>query len=103
MIECSDPQLKVHDLGRGLWIWRIRHPGWTEDADWQPVVTSICADLGDQRLILDPLVPAPDAKTVWDRLDARPPTGVLVLLPDPVRPSTGPSEAHCSADLPSPR
>lgn len=86
LIESSDPQLEVHDLQPGLWIWRIRHPGWTEDADWQPVVTSICADLGDQRLILDPLTPPPDARTVWDRLDSRPPTAVLVLIRDHVRP-----------------
>ena len=99
MIESSDTQLELDDVGPGLWIWRIRHPGWTEDADWQPVVTSICADLGDQRLILDPLAPPPEAKSIWDRLDARPPTGVFVLNPDHVRPCSGASEAHWSVDL----
>ncbi len=34
-----DPQLQVRDLGPGLWIWRVHHPGWTGDADWQPIVT----------------------------------------------------------------
>ena len=63
MIDSSDANLEVRDLQPGLWIWRIRHPGWTKDADWQPVVTSICADLGDQRLILDPLTPPLDART----------------------------------------
>jgi hypothetical protein len=87
MIEDLVPQLEVQDLAPDLWMWRIRHPGWTEDEDWQPVVTSICADLGDQRLVLDPLTPPPDATTVWDRLDARPPTAVMVLIPDHVRPS----------------
>jgi hypothetical protein len=86
MIESSDLQLEVRDLQPGLWIWRIRHPGWTEDADWQPVVTSVCADLGDQRLVLDPLAPPPEAKAVWDRLDSHPPTAVCVLIPDHVRP-----------------
>jgi hypothetical protein len=38
MFDACNPELEVHDLGPGLWIWRIRHPGWTEDADWQPVV-----------------------------------------------------------------
>ncbi len=99
MIESSDPQLEVHDLGPGLWIWRIRHPGWKEDADWQPVVTSICVDLGDQRLILDPLAPPPDARTLWKRLDARPPTAVVVLIPDHIRPCLGASDAHWSVDL----
>jgi hypothetical protein len=97
--ESSDPQLELHDVGPGLWIWRIRHPGWREGADWQPMVTSICADLGDQSLILDPLAPPPEAKTVWDRLDARPPTAVLVLIPDHVRPCSGASEPRCSVDL----
>jgi hypothetical protein len=99
VIESSDSLLEVHDLAPGLWIWRTRHPGWTEGADWQPVVTSICADLGDQRLILDPMAPPPDAKTVWDRLDARPPTAVFVLNPDHVRPCSSVSETRWSVDL----
>jgi hypothetical protein len=105
-IESSDPKLEVHDLGPGLWIWRFRHPGWTEDADWPPVVTSICADLGDQRLILDPLTPPPDARTVWDRLDSRPPTAVFVLIPDHVRPSwplRAVAGTPITTDAPSPR
>lgn len=80
-----DPQLEVRDLGPGLWIWRIRHPGWTEEADWQPIVTCTCVDLGPARLLLDPLVPPLDASPVWERLDARPPTAVLTLIPDHVR------------------
>jgi len=81
-----DPQLAVRDLGPGLWIWRIRHPAWTEDEDWQPIVTCTCVDLGPERLLLDPLVPPLDAIPVWDRLDARPPTAVVTLIPDHVRP-----------------
>ena len=88
-----DPRLEIRDLGPELWIWRILHPGWTEDADWQPVVTGVCVDLGDQRLLFDPLVPPPDARAFWDRLDARPPTVVVTLLPDHVRPMwTEPAE-----------
>ena len=86
VIEGIDPQLEVRDLGPDLWIWRVRHPGWTEEADWQPIVTCTCVDLGHERLLLDPLVPPPDASPVWDRLDARPPTAVVVLIPDHVRP-----------------
>ena len=82
----ADPQLEVRDLGPGLWIWRILHPGWTEDADWQPTVTCVCVDRGPERLLVDPLVPPPDAPAVWDRLEARPPTAVAVILPDHVRP-----------------
>ena len=87
MTEGSDPQLEVRDLGPGLWIWRILHPGWNAAADWQPVVTCTCVDLGEERLLLDPLVPPADARAVWDRLDAQPPTAVVTLLPDHVRPA----------------
>jgi hypothetical protein len=85
-----DPQLEVRDLGPDLWIWRLFHPGWNEEADWQPIVTCTCVDLGRERLLLDPLVPPPDASAVWDRLDARPPTAVVVLIPDHLRPSWRP-------------
>jgi len=81
-----DPQLEVRDLGPGLWIWRVLHPGWTKEADWQPIVTCTSVDLGTERLLLDPLIPPLDASAVWDRLDARPPTAVVTLLPDHVRP-----------------
>ena len=86
-MQGRDPQLEVRDLRPDLWIWRIRHPGWTAEADWQPMVTCTCADLGRERLLLDPLVPPPDAEAFWDRLDARPPTAVVTLLPDHVRPT----------------
>src|SRR5882672_1093562 len=95
--EAIDAQLEVRDLAPGLWIWRIRHPGWTEDDDWQPIVTCICADLGHERLVLDPLVPRPDASAVWDRLDARPPTAVVVLIPDHVRGCWAPPAVYQAA------
>jgi ankyrin repeat protein len=81
-----NPRLEVRDLGTGLWIWRVLHPGWTAEVDWQPIVTCTVVDIGPERLLLDPLVPPPDASPVWDRLDARPPTAVVVLIPDHVRP-----------------
>ena len=87
MIVGVDPQVEVRDLGPDIWIWRVLHPGWTDEADWQPIVTCTCVDLGRERLLLDPLVPPLDASPVWDRLDARPPTAVVTLLPDHVRPS----------------
>lgn len=37
---------KIIDLLPGLWLWRTRHPHWTDDADWDPVVTSVCARRG---------------------------------------------------------
>src|SRR5262249_8448309 len=52
---------------------------------WEPVVTSTCVESGGERLVLDPLAPPSEAKDVWARLDARPPTGTVVLKPDHVR------------------
>jgi hypothetical protein len=95
--ERADPQLEVFDLGPDLWIWRVLHPGWTDEADWQPIVTCTCVDLGRERLLLDPLVPPSDTSLVWDRLDSRPPTAVVVLLPDHVRPSWRAPAVHQDA------
>jgi len=92
-----DTQLQVRDLGPGFWIWRVLHPGWTDEADWQPIVTCTCVDLGSERLLLDPLVPPPDGRAVWDRLDARPPTAVVTLLPDHIRPTWDTPAAHQAA------
>ena len=36
-------------------------------------------------VLLDPLAPPDDAAQVWARLDARPPTAVVILKPDHVR------------------
>ena len=83
--ERRSPNVEVIDLAPGLWIWRLEHPAWTPDADWQEVVTCVCADAGDQRWILDPLLPPNDATQVWGRLAERPPTAVAVLTPDHMR------------------
>ena len=69
----------------GLWIWRTKHPGWTEDADWQPIVTSTFVESEGERVVLDPIAPSPDASEVWKRLDERPPSAAVVLMPDHVR------------------
>jgi uncharacterized protein YjiS (DUF1127 family) len=44
--ERMSPNVEVTDLAPGLWIWRLDHPAWTPQADWQQVVTCICADVG---------------------------------------------------------
>jgi hypothetical protein len=77
--------VEVHDVAPGLWIWRAEHPAWHPDADWDQVVTSTCVESGGETLALDALAPPPGAAAVWDRLDARPPTVVVVLKPDHVR------------------
>jgi hypothetical protein len=75
----------IRDLAPGLWIWRARHPFWTAEADWQPVVTSTFVESGGERLVLDPLAPTLDNIGLWERLDQHPPTAAVVLMPDHVR------------------
>lgn len=49
------------------------------------MVTSTCVESGGEVAVLDPIA-LPDApREVWDRLDARPPTLLVVLIPDHVR------------------
>jgi hypothetical protein len=85
IMQSVTQKVEVRGLARGLWIWRAEHPGWKPDADWQPVVTSTYVESGGERLVLDPLAPPSDAVEVWKRLDDRPPTVAVVLLPDHVR------------------
>jgi hypothetical protein len=74
----------VRDVAPGLWIWRLDHPEWREGLEWSQTVTSTCVESGGEVALLDPLAP-PDDSEVWVRLDARPPTLVVILKPDHVR------------------
>jgi glyoxylase-like metal-dependent hydrolase (beta-lactamase superfamily II) len=75
---------ELQDLAPGLWIWRLSYPGWREQAGWPEVVSSTCVESGGEIALLDPLAP-PEGSEVWERLDERPPTMVVVLKPDHVR------------------
>lgn len=77
--------VEVRDVAPGLWIWRLEHPDWAPDFDWEPLVTSTCVESRGEVALLDPLAPPEDATEVWERLDARPPTFLVVLKPDHVR------------------
>ncbi|HEU4451037.1 MAG TPA: hypothetical protein VFR63_13790 [Gaiellaceae bacterium] len=77
--------VEVRDVAPGLWIWRLRHPDWAPEVDWEPLVTSTCVESGGEVALLDPLAPPEDAAEVWARLEARPPSLVVVLKPDHVR------------------
>jgi len=35
---------EIRDVTPGLWLWRVRHPGWRPGLEWQPVVTSTCVE-----------------------------------------------------------
>src|ERR671924_483277 len=76
---------ELRDVAPGLWIWRLEHPEWRAGLDWPPAVTSTCVESGGEGALLDALAPPEDAAEVWARLDARPPTMVVVLKPDHVR------------------
>jgi glyoxylase-like metal-dependent hydrolase (beta-lactamase superfamily II) len=76
---------ELRDVAPRLWIWRTEHPDWQPGLDWQPLVASTCVESRGEVALLDPLAPPDDATEVWERLDARPPTLVVVLKPDHVR------------------
>jgi glyoxylase-like metal-dependent hydrolase (beta-lactamase superfamily II) len=76
---------ELRDVAPGLWIWRTEHRDWSPEVDWEPLVTSTCVSSGGEVALLDPLAPPEGATDVWDRLDANPPTLLVVLKPDHVR------------------
>ena len=76
---------EAREVAPGLWIWRAEHPDWTPAADWERLVTSTCVESRGEVVLLDPLAPPEEASEIWERLDARPPTAVVVLKPDHVR------------------
>ena len=76
---------ELQDVAPGLWIWRLDHPDWAPHVDWDAPVTSTCVETRGEVALLDPLAPPDDATEIWERLDARPPTLVVVLKPDHVR------------------
>jgi hypothetical protein len=75
---------EIRDVVPGLWLWRLEHPDWSEESDWDSHVTSVVAESGGEVAVIDALAP-PDGDEVWSRLDARPPSLAVVLKPDHVR------------------
>jgi hypothetical protein len=76
---------EIWKVTAGLWIRRLEHPRWRAGQGWEPVVASTCVESGGEILVLDPLAPPAEETEVWDRLNARPPTAIIVLKPDHVR------------------
>lgn len=75
----------MRDVAPGLWIWRVEHPDWAPHLDWEPHVTSTAVESGGEIAVIDPVAPLDEAAEVWTRLDARPPTLVVILKPDHIR------------------
>jgi glyoxylase-like metal-dependent hydrolase (beta-lactamase superfamily II) len=76
---------EIRDIAPGLWVWSRPHPDWTPGSDFGGPVTSTCVSAGGEVVLLDPVAPEPDDREAWARLDAAPPTVVVVLKPDHVR------------------
>jgi hypothetical protein len=76
---------EILDVAAGLWLWRTEHPDWVPDAGWEGAVTSTCVASDGEVILIDPLAPPPDAPEAWARIDATPPTAVMILKPDHVR------------------
>jgi hypothetical protein len=76
---------EIREVADGLWIWRLAHPDWSSEADWEPSVSSTCARSGSEIVLLDPLAPPDADDPLWGRLEEARPTTVVVLKPDHVR------------------
>jgi len=78
--------VEIRDVAPGLWLWRTPHWEWREGTDWEPEVTSVVVESGGEVLLLDPLAPPPiQGAEVFRRLEAKPPTRVVIVKPDHVR------------------
>jgi hypothetical protein len=85
MSQALTGKVEIRDIVPGLWIWRSEHHHWKAGDDWQPVVTSTFVESGGERYVVDSLVPTAPAPELWRRLDRKPPTVAVVLMPDHVR------------------
>ena len=50
-------QVEIRDVADGLWLWRVPHPDWRPDADWEPLVTATCVESRGEVAVLDPIEP----------------------------------------------
>ena len=72
----------IVDVAPGLWVWRVEHPDYAGDPEWEPTVNCTCVESRGEVALLDPL---DGGDGVAERLDARPPTYIAILKPDHVR------------------
>lgn len=81
----SSSGIGIIEIESGLWIWRARHPFWSEEDDFQQVVTSTFVESNGERIVIDPLAPSLDCIGLWERLDKQRPTVGMVTMPDHIR------------------
>jgi hypothetical protein len=63
----------------------VDYADWKPGLGWESTVNSTCVESGPEIALLDPLAPPENATDIWARLDAHPPTLIVVLKPDHVR------------------
>ena len=85
MSGMSASDVEIHDVARGLWLWRQPHWEWREGDDWEPKVSSFVVEVDGRSILLDPLAPPPGTHGVYERLAAAPPSTVIVIKPDHLR------------------
>jgi len=77
--------VEIRDVAAGLWIWRPHYPDRHGGEGWDGPVTSVVVESGGEVAVIEPLVPHEDEDALWGRLDAKPPTMIVILKPDHVR------------------
>jgi hypothetical protein len=85
MAEQAGSLVEVREVADGLWLWRLEHPHWGPGQGWDRIVTCTCVESQGEVVVLDPLAPTAGASSVWRRLDACPPTAIIILRPDHLR------------------
>ncbi len=72
---------KICDVDSSLWVWQRTDP----EAGAFPPLNSTFVESNGISLIIDPTVPDASGGEVWKRLDANPPSAIIILKPDHVR------------------
>ena len=72
---------KIYDVASSLWGWQCTDPG----TGAFPPLNSTFVESNGVSLVIDPTVPDESGAEVWKRLDANPPSTIVILKPDHVR------------------
>ena len=83
------------ELAPGVWMWRLEHPEWAPDSDYEPEVACYAVHLPSAQVLIDPLWPEDDGDVGWLDDFARGGRLLVALLkPDHLR--AGAEIAHAS-------
>ena len=76
---------ELTEVSPGLWLWQVQYMDWQRGDGWDGKVASTCVESGGEIVLFDPVAPTQEGSKLWTRLDARPPTLIVILKPDHVR------------------